>query len=33
MKQLIDVFFVFSSIPDQHKTQEMCDSIVSEDLF
>ena len=33
MKQLIDVFFVFSSIPDQHKTQEMSDSIVSEDLF
>ena len=26
-------FFVFDSIPDQHKTQEMCDSVVSDDLF
>ena len=33
IKQLIDVFFVFDSIPDWYKTQEMCDRVVSEDLF
>ena len=27
------VFFVFDSIPDCHKTQEMCDKVVSEDPF
>ena len=26
-------FFVFDSIPDQYKTQEMCDKVVSEDPF
>ena len=26
-------FFVFDSIPDWHKTQEMCDRLVSEDSF
>ena len=26
-------FFVFDSIPDQYKTQEMCNSIISEDAF
>ena len=26
-------FFVFNSIPDQYKTQEMCDRVVSEDRF
>ena len=25
----MDVFFVFDSIPDQYKTQEMCDVVVS----
>ena len=24
-------FFVFDSVPDQYKTQEMCDKVVSED--
>ena len=33
MKQLIDVFFVFDSIPDRYKTQEMYDRVVSEDPF
>ena len=32
IKQSIDVF-VFDSIPDQYKTQEMCDRVVSEDPF
>ena len=27
------MLFVFNSIPDWHKTQEMCDRIVSEDSF
>ena len=27
------MFFVFDSIPDQYKTQEMCDRVVSEDPF
>ena len=27
------MFFVFDSIPDWHKTQEMCDRVVSEDPF
>ena len=31
--QLIDAFFVFDSIPDQYKIQEMCDRVVSEDPF
>ena len=31
VKQLIDAFFVFDSIPDWLKTQEMCDRSVSED--
>ena len=26
-------FFVFDSIPDQYKTREMCDRVVSEDPF
>ena len=26
-------FFVFDSIPDQYKTQVMCDRVVSEDPF
>ena len=26
-------FFVFDSIPDWYKTQEMCDRVVSEDPF
>ena len=30
--QLID-FFVFDSIPDQYKNQEMCARVVSEDPF
>ena len=25
-------FFVFDSIPDQYKTQEMCETVVSEDI-
>ena len=29
IKQLIYVFFVFDSIPDQYKTQEMCNIVVS----
>ena len=29
MKQLIDIFLVFDFIPDQHKTQEMCNIVVS----
>ena len=29
MKQFVDVFFVFDSIPDQYKTQEICDIVVS----
>ena len=33
IKQLIDVFFVFNSIPDQYKIQEMCDRVVFEDPF
>ena len=33
IKQLIDVFFVFDSIPDWYKTQEMCDRVISEDHF
>ena len=33
IKQLIDVFFVFDSIPDCYKTQEMCDRVISEDHF
>ena len=32
IKQLID-FFVFFSIPDPYKTQELCDRVVSEDPF
>ena len=32
IKQLID-FFVFFSIPDSYKTQELCDRVVSEDPF
>ena len=31
VKLLIDVFFAFVYIPDQDKTQEMCDSGVSVD--
>ena len=31
IKQLIDVFFVFDSIPDRYKTQEICERVVSED--
>ena len=31
IKQLIDVFFVFDSIPDWYKTQEIFDRVVSED--
>ena len=27
------MFFVFDSIPDQYKTQEMCHRVVSEDHF
>ena len=27
------MFFVFDSIPNQYKTQEMCDDIISEDHF
>ena len=27
------MFFVFDSIPNQYKTQEMCDRVVSEDVF
>ena len=30
---LIDGFFVFDSIPDCYKTQEMCESVVSENPF
>ena len=33
IKLLMDVFFVFDFIPDRHKTQEVCDSVVSEDPF
>ena len=33
IKQLVDVVFVFDYIHDQHKTQEMCDRVVSEDPF
>ena len=33
MKQLIDVFFVFDSILDRYKTQEISDRVVSEDPF
>ena len=29
LKQLIDVFFAFGSIPDQYKSQEICDISVS----
>ena len=29
IKQFIDVFFVFDSIPDQYKTQEICDIVDS----
>ena len=27
------MFFVFNSLPDQYKTQNMCDRVVSEDPF
>ena len=27
------MFFVFNSIPDRYKTQEMCGRVVSEDRF
>ena len=27
------MFFVFDSIPNQYKTQEICNSIICEDLF
>ena len=27
------LFRIIDSIPDQYKTQEMCDRVVSEDLF
>ena len=27
------MFFVFNSIPNWYKTQEMCGRVVSEDLF
>ena len=27
------MFFVFDYIPNQNKTQEMCERVVSEDLF
>ena len=27
------MFFVFDSIPDRYKTQEMCDRVVSEDPY
>ena len=33
IKQLIDVFFVFNSIPNQYKIQEMSDRVVFEDPF
>ena len=33
IKQLIDVFFVFDSIPDWYKTQKICDRVVSKDPF
>ena len=29
IKQLVDVFFVFNSIPDRYKAQEICDIVVS----
>ena len=33
IKQLLDVFFLFDSISNQHKTQEMWDRVVPEDPF
>ena len=33
IKLLMDVFFVFDFIPDRYETQEVCDSVVSEDPF
>ena len=33
IKRLIDVFFVFDSIPNQNISTEMGDSIISEDPF
>ena len=33
IKHLIDAFFVFDSILDQYKTQEICNRVVSEDPF
>ena len=30
-KCVINMFFVFDSIPDEYNTQEMCDRVVSED--
>ena len=33
VKELIDAYFLFDSIPGQYKTQEMCDRVVSEDSF
>ena len=32
-KRVNECIFVFDSTPDQYKTQEMCDRIVSEDSF
>ena len=29
----LNTFFVFISVPDQYKTQEMCDRVASEDSF
>ena len=29
----VRMFFAFDSIPNQYKTQEMCDSVVSKDPF
>ena len=32
-KAVNSYFFLFDSIPDQYKTQEMCDRAVSDDPF
>ena len=31
--EVVNFFFVFDSIPDWHKSQEMCNRVVSENLF
>ena len=33
IKLLILVFFVFNSVPDPHKTQELCERVVSKNPF